>query len=380
MIYLDNSATTQPFEEVILAMDACMRSQYFNVSAAYAPALEAEKKVRQVRAALARELGCSEKGIVFTAGGTESDNMAILGTAQKLRRPARFLYSAVEHPAVAATMERVRRLGHDVQTLRIDGEGRVDLEAFSKLMTGDTAMVSVMQVNNETGAVQPVEEIAALARQRNPEVVVHCDGVQGFLRVPFKMKNVDLYALSGHKFHGPKGIGALAMSQRVRPVPLLSGGGQEDGLRSGTLNSPAILGMGCALEKMKDGDTAGRLRKLKERLAGKLQVQGVHFNGPDPFDPVHSAPHILSVRFDGVRGEVMRNALEGYGILVSTGSACSSHKQKVSAGIQALGLNQEQADGTVRISLGAFNTEEEMDEAAACMIKTAEALSRFRRR
>ena len=383
MIYLDNSATTRPFDSVIDAMDACMRETWFNPSAAYKPAVDVDRAMRECRKTIARELGAQEDEVIFTSGGTESDNLAILGVAETLHGPANFVCSAIEHPAVSDTIRRVEKMGIEVRVLPIDRRGVVDLEAAAGIIDENTALVSCMQVSNETGAIQPIEQLSRMAREKNPKVRVHVDGVQGFMRVPMRMgrMGVDLYALSGHKIHGPKGVGALVVRKGVRLVPQATGGGQERNLRSGTYNAPAILGLGRAVSEM----TARReqvehLRALKAVLWARLErMDGVRVNGPLPQES-DSAPHILSVSFDGVRGEVMRNALEGAGILVSTGSACASHKQKVSETLRAMGLTGEQADGTVRISLGLFNTMEEMEETAAQMEKMAALLARYRRR
>ena len=383
MIYLDNSATTRPFDSVIETMDACMRETYFNASAAYKPAVDVERAMRECRRAIAGQVGAQENEVIFTSGGTEGDNLSIIGVAETLRQPANFVCSAIEHPAVLETIRRVERMGHEVRVLPIDARGVVDLQAASAVIDEHTALVSCMQVSNETGAVQPIAQLCALARQKNPQVRTHVDGVQGFMRVPVHMgrMGIDLYALSGHKIHGPKGIGALIVRSGVRLSPQMTGGGQERGIRSGTYNSPGILGLSEAVRTIAaDAACVDRLRAMKERLWAQLsQTEGVRLNGPLPGD-ADSAPHILSVSFDGVRGEVMRNALEGEGVLVSTGSACASHKQKVSATLRAMGLSPQQADGTVRISLGWMNTMDEMDEAAAKM-KTAYAMLRpFKRR
>ena len=216
MIYLDNSATTRPFDGVIDVMDRCMREQYFNASAAYKPAVDVDRAMRECRKTIAAQLGIQESGVIFTGGGTESDNLAILGTAAALRQRANFVCSAIEHPAVAETIRRVEQMGHTVRVLPIDARGVVDLAACETVIDEHTALVSCMQVSNETGAIQPVEALNKLARRKNPNVRIHVDGVQGFMRVPMHMERmgVDLYALSGHKIHGPKGIGVLA----VRPV------------------------------------------------------------------------------------------------------------------------------------------------------------------
>ena len=383
MIYLDNSATTRPFDGVVDVMSACMRETYFNPSAAYKPAVDLDRAMRACRRAIAAQLGAQEDEVVFTGGGTESDNLAILGYAETLRAKANFVCSAVEHPAVAETIRRVERLGHEVRVLPIDARGLVDLEAAQSVIDEHTALVSCMQVSNETGAIQPIQALSRLAHGRSPGVRVHVDGVQGFMRVPMHMgrMGVDMYALSGHKIHGPKGVGALVVRKGVRLAPQITGGGQERNLRSGTYNAPAILGLGEAVGEMaaRRADVE-RLRALKAHLWARLSaIDGVRVNGPSPED-ADSAPHILSVSFEGVRGEVMRNALEGAGVLVSTGSACASHRQKVSATLKAMGLTGERADGTVRISLGLMNTMEEMDEAAAQAAKLAALLARYRRR
>ena len=383
MIYLDNSATTRPFDGVIDAMDRCMREAYFNASAAYRPAVDVDREIRACRRLIASQLGAQEDEVYFTSGGTESDNLAILGVAATLRRPANFVCSVIEHPAVLETIRRVEAMGHEVRYMPIDRRGVVDLAACEALLDEHTALVSCMQVSNETGAIQPIEQLARMARAKNRDVRVHVDGVQGFMRVPMHMgrMGVDMYALSGHKIHGPKGVGALAVRKGVRLVPQMTGGGQEKNLRSGTYNAPAILGLGQAVAQMaENGDRMEQLRAMKLRLWQQLSaIEGVRVNGPMP-DEADAAPHILSVSFDGVRGEVMRNALEGAGVLVSTGSACASHKQKVSATLRAMGLTGEQADGTIRISLGLLNTMDEMDEAAARMKETAALLARYRRR
>ena len=383
MIYMDNSATTRPFDGVIDAMAACMRERYFNASAAYRPAMEAEKEVDACRRAIAAELGAQPGGVIFTSGGTEADNLAILGTAMTLRGEANFVVSAIEHPAVAETVRRVERLGFEVRVLPIDARGIVDLTACEGIIDAHTALVSCMQVSNETGAVQPVAALSALARKRNPNVRVHVDGVQGFMRVPMHMgrDGVDMYSLSGHKIHGPKGVGALVVRGNLRLAAQMTGGGQEKGLRSGTTDSPAIIGLHEAVRQMAARrQEIDRLRGMKARLWEQVSsVEGARVNGPLPGE-ADSAPHILSLSFAGVRGEVLRNALEGEGVLVSTGSACASHKQKVSASLRAMGLTPEQADGTIRVSLGLYNTMDEMDETAEKLARICGVLSRYRRR
>lgn len=383
-IYLDNSATTRPFDAVVDAVCACMRDTFYNASAAYGPAVDAERRMRAVRGQIARALGAREDEVVFVSGGTEADNLAILGTAALQRKPMRFLCSAVEHPAVLEAMARVKEMGHDVRTLSVTSRGVLDLDAAEALLSPDTALVSVMQVNNETGAVQPIAALRALMDRLCPGARLHVDGVQGFLRVPVSLSalRVDLYALSAHKIHGPKGVGALVVRKGTRLAPVLLGGGQEGGLRSGTYNTPGIAGMGAAVEAFSAlEDPCGRMARLKDALSRRLLagVPGARINGPLPGEP-DAAPHILNVSFPNVRGEVLLHALEGQGIYVSTGSACSSHGRKVSQGLRAMGLSPQQAEGAIRFSLSPMNTPQEIERAADAAIAAHAQLSQFRRR
>lgn len=379
MIYLDNSATTRPFDEVIDKMSACMREEYFNPSAVYAPAMLAGRILTETREAIASQLGGRVK-VVFTSGGTEADNLALLGTARALRgRKGHFITTKVEHPAILETAAELERLGHSVTYIGVDEEGMVDVDALVDAVREDTALVSIMQVNNEVGAVMPIEEISRRVKEKNPRTLIHVDGVQGFMRVPMHMNRmgVDLYSLSGHKIHGPKGIGALAMSDRARPLCIAFGGGQENGLRSGTENVPGIAGLGQAVRAFaRLDDPASDMMELKMRLRdGILQaVPDAKVNGP-----TGGAPHILNVTFP-VKGEVLLHALEGAGILCSTGSACASHKKSASHVLTAMGVPDKEIDGALRFSLCPMNTPEEIDETVAQIRKSVEMLRAFKRR
>ena len=379
MIYLDNSATTRPFDEVIDKMSACMREEYFNPSAVYAPAMLAGRILTETREAIASQLGGRVK-VVFTSGGTEADNLALLGTARALRgRKGHFITTKVEHPAILETAAELERLGHSVTYIGVDEEGTVDVDALVDAVREDTALVSVMQVNNEVGAVMPIEEISRRVKEKNPRTLIHVDGVQGFMRVPMHMNRmgVDLYSLSGHKIHGPKGIGALAMSDRARPLCIAFGGGQENGLRSGTENVPGIAGLGQAVRAFaRLDDPASDMMELKMRLRdGILQaVPDAKVNGP-----TGGAPHILNVTFP-VKGEVLLHALEGAGILCSTGSACASHKKSASHVLTAMGVPDKEIDGALRFSLCPMNTPEEIDETVVQIRKSVEMLRAFKRR
>lgn len=380
-IYLDNSATTRVCGAAAAAMMQCMQAGYFNPSAVYGPALETEKMMRACRETLLRSVHArTGSQAVFTSGGTEADNLAILGRLSGMRGGGRILYSAGEHPAVKEACLAAEAMGFEAHSVPYDHTGAVDLDALEKLMTPDTRLICCMQVNNETGAIQPLSEIAALRARRAPEAHFHVDGVQGFLRVPFDMPGVqaDSYALSGHKIHGPKGIGALILAPGVRVHPRALGGGQESGLRSGTENTPGIAGLLAAVEAypLENG-----MRQVKLHLWQRLReaIPDAAVNGPAP-DSDLAAPHILNVSLPPVRSETMLHALEGAGIYVGMGSACSSHKQKVSAVLRAMNTPQRLAESALRFSLCPENTLAEMEQVAAACGQNYVVLSKFQRR
>lgn len=380
-IYLDNSATTRVCDAAAAAMMQCMQAGYFNPSAVYGPALETEKMMRACRETLLRSVHArTGSQAIFTSGGTEADNLAILGRLSGMRGGGRILYSAGEHPAVKEACLAAEAMGFEAHSVPYDHTGAVDLDALEKLMTPDTRLICCMQVNNETGAIQPLSEIAALRARRAPEAHFHVDGVQGFLRVPFDMPGVqaDSYALSGHKIHGPKGIGALILAPGVRVHPRALGGGQESGLRSGTENTPGIAGLLAAVEAypLENG-----MRQVKLHLWQRLReaIPDAAVNGPVP-DSDLAAPHILNVSLPPVRSETMLHALEGAGIYVGMGSACSSHKQKVSAVLRAMNTPQRLAESALRFSLCPENTLAEMEQVAAACGQNYAVLSKFQRR
>ncbi len=380
-IYLDNSATTRVCDAAAAAMMQCMQAGYFNPSAVYGPALETEKMMRACRETLLRSVHArTGSQAVFTSGGTEADNLAILGRLSGMRGGGRILYSAGEHPAVKEACLAAEAMGFEAHSVPYDHTGAVDLDALEKLMTPDTRLICCMQVNNETGAIQPLSEIAALRARRAPEAHFHVDGVQGFLRVPFDMPGVqaDSYALSGHKIHGPKGIGALILAPGVRVHPRALGGGQESGLRSGTENTPGIAGLLAAVEAypLENG-----MRQVKLHLWQRLReaIPDAAVNGPAP-DSDLAASHILNVSLPPVRSETMLHALEGAGIYVGMGSACSSHKQKVSAVLRAMNTPQRLAESALRFSLCPENTLAEMEQVAAACGQNYAVLSKFQRR
>lgn len=377
-IYLDNSATTRPSEAVVAAMAKCMREGYFNPSALYAPALQSAKMLREGREALLAAVHApAGSRVVFTSGGTEADNLAVLGSLSA-QRGGDILYSAGEHPAVREACLSVK--GLNAKVIPYTRAGLVDLDALEGLLSPETRLICCMQVNNETGAVHPLARIARLRDRLAPDALLHVDGVQGFLRVPVDMSalKIDSYALSGHKLHAPKGIGALIAGPRVRLRAQLLGGGQEGALRSGTENTPGIAGLIAAVRDYpKDAD----IRSVKMRLWALLQaiVPGAVVNGPAP-DSDDAAPHILNVSLPPVRSETMLHALEAKEIYVGMGSACSSRKQKISPVLESMHVPRSVAESALRFSLCPENTQEEMERTAQAVGQCYALLAKYQRR
>lgn len=380
MIYLDNSATTRTLESAAQAAFRCMREDFFNPSSAYAPAARLEKRVNEARARLAATLGCRAEEIVYTSGGTESNNMAILGALRAMRGCGRIITSASEHPSVYELFRLLEQRGYQAVYIGTDESGAASLAELAANLTPDTALVSLMHVNNETGAVTDIAAAASLIRSRAPQAVFHVDGVQAYGKLPFGCPPCDLYSVSGHKIHAPKGVGALYVRAGLRFAGGLVGGGQEQGRRSGTTNAPGILGLDAAVAAYAahQQEWVAAMRACKTRLAERLlSLPDAYLNGPAPED---GAPHILNVSFPGVRGEVLLHALEQREIYVSTGSACSAHKKGNNRVLAAAGVRGARQEGALRLSLCPFNTLEEMDRAAEEIGRQAAFLRRYQRR
>ena len=359
-------------------MTRCLTEDFYNPSSVYKPAVEAFRHIRQARQNLLDAVNGGGCEITFTSGGTEANNLAILGAVGRMRGPQVVAVSAVEHPSVRAAFDALAEQGHDVRVIGVDSAGELDWTALEAALRDGASLVSCMQVNNETGALLDAARLHALVDGR---ALIHVDGVQGFLRVPFDMKYADLYSLSGHKIHGPKGIGALIAKKGVRLAPRQLGGGQESGLRSGTENTPGIAGLDAAVCDMRamGADMPRQLMEKKLRLiaAVRAAVPDVIVNGPSPES---AAPHIVNLGFPGVRGEVMLHALESDGVYVSTGSACSSKKLKVSGVLTAMGIPPRVAEWAVRFSLSPHTTLEEIEYAARRIGAQYDLLKRFQRR
>lgn len=380
--YLDNSATTRPSDAVVTAMSAAMTEGWYNPSALYRPAMAAEKQVSAARAACLEAAGAAGHRLIFTSGGTEADNLAIFGHLRRMKKPGRVLMLSVEHPAVLACQEEIRRMGHQVELLPVDREGVLDLAHLEGLLDDSVHLICIMQVNNESGAVQPIADVVGLRNARCPQAAIHVDGVQGFLRVPmnFNRLGIQSYAFSGHKIHACKGIGGLIVRKEHRLSPIVYGGGQEDGYRSGTENVPGIVGLGEAVRTY-PVDGARHMQQLKQHMWQAIQaaIPEAQLNGPGLDSPA-CAPHILNVSLPPVRSQTMLFALEGDGVYVSAGSACASRKQKVSGVLTAMGLSTQMADCALRFSLCPGNTAQEIDYAVGCVKKHYDMLRKYVRR
>lgn len=364
-VYLDNSATTKPTPEVVAAINRAYSEYYGNPSSLHRKGLEAERVLSQARREIASAIGAAPEEILFTSGGTESNNLAIAGFLRRAGHRNKFIATTkIEHPSVLNVFKKLEADGFEVAFLNPDPSGIVNLNEVKAVLEKEPALLSVMLVNNETGAIQPITEIAQLLRSSGKKTVFHVDAVQAFGKVPFRVNslNVDLLSVSGHKFHGPKGVGALFVKKGVRLEPLFFGGNQEAGLRSGTENLPAIAGMSAAVEqtvKSLTGDIA-KMRLLKNRLQNEIErnIPDIRINSPSE---ANCAPHILNVSFLGVKSEILLHALEQDGIYVSSGSACSSRKRSFSHVLQAMGRSGAELDSAVRFSFNRFNELAEID-------------------
>lgn len=382
-IYLDNSATTRVRPEVVAAMVRIMEEDYGNPSSVHRRGQAAEQAVKAARRAVADVLAVLPEEIVFTSGGTEANNLAILGLALARARQGRHLITtAVEHPSVLEAFRRLENEGFQVTYLPVDREGLPDLNALSEVLTPDTILVSTMHVNNEVGAITPLEEVARILSQRKPRPAWHVDAVQGFARLPLlpHRLGIDLVSLSAHKIRGPKGVGALFVRRGIRLQPQILGGGQEAGLRSGTENVPGIVGLGVAarLAWEERAEAVAHMSKLKARLRDRIlaEIPDTVANGPKE----QGAPHILNISFGGLKGEVLLHALEERGIYVSTGSACSSHHAPGSHVLKAMRLPPNLLDGAIRFSLSPANAEEEVDYTVECLKEIVPELRAVMRR
>ena len=382
-VYLDNSATTKCLPEVAALMTRIMCDEYGNPSSLHKKGVESEKYVRYAKEVIAKCMKVQEKEILFTSGGTESDNIALIGGAYANYRAGRHIITTrIEHPAVLQTCAYLEEQGFAVTYLPVNAKGVVSLADLERAMTKNTILVSIMHTNNEVGAVQPIEQAGELIKRMNPNTLFHVDAVQGFgkCRIYPKRMHVDLLSVSAHKIHGPKGVGFLYINEKAKVRPIIFGGGQQKGMRSGTENVPGIAGMAKAIEEIfTDFDEKMEyLYSIKERFVkGVSALEGIRLNGPVGRD---GAPHVVSVSIQGVRSEVMLHALEDKGIYVSAGSACSSNKPSVSATLKAIGVEKQYLDATLGFSFSLYTTEAEIDYTVKCLSELLPVLRRYTRK
>lgn len=379
-VYLDNSATTKCFKDVAELMMTIMCEDYGNPSSMHNKGMQAENYIRNAKDIISRNLKVNEKEILFTSGGTESDNIALIGSAMANYRAGRHLITTkIEHPAILQTMKYLEEQGFEVTYLPVDKNGQIRLEDLEKAIRNDTILVSIMHTNNEIGALQPIEEAGSLIKKINPNIIFHVDAVQGFgkFRINPKKMNIDLLSVSGHKIHGPKGVGFLYINEKIKIKPIIFGGGQQKGMRSGTENVPGVAGLAKAIEMIYADldENVEQLYRLKEHfIAGVTQIPDIKING---LTGKESAPHIISVSIRGIRSEVMLHALEEKGVYVSAGSACASNKPQTSDTLKAIGVEKELLDSTIRFSMSEFTTQEEIEYTLKAMQEIIPMLRRY---
>ena len=383
-IYLDNSATTMVRPEVAKLMYEIMTKDYGNPSSMHIKGVQAERYLREAKEIFAGILKVSEKEIFFTSGGTEGDNMAIIGAALAGRRRGRHIITTViEHPAVLESCAFLEKNGFEVTYLPVNAAGQVEPDTLKASLRDDTILVSVMYVNNEIGAIEPVSELGRIIKEYNKDILFHVDAVQaiGKFRIhPYK-ENIDMLTMSSHKIHGPKGVGAIFIKDKTKIQPIALGGGQQKGMRSGTENVPGIAGMAMAAKELYDkfDEDVNRLYELKEYFVREITgIEGATVNGLTGRD---SAPHVVSVSFDGItKSEVLLHALEDKGIYISSGSACSSNKPSLSSTLKAIGVKNDLLYATLRFSFSVFTTKEELEYTINAVKELLPVLRKYRPR
>lgn len=383
---MDNSATTRCSDRACQLMVDLLTKDYGNPSSLHMKGIEAERFVETAKKKIAKTLRVSEKEIIFTSGGTESNNLAIIGAAMANRRAGNHIITtSIEHASVENPMEFLKEQGFEITYLSVDENGIISLEELEEAVMEQTILVSMMQVNNEIGAIEPVAEAAELIKKKNPATLIHVDAIQSYGKMYIypKKLGIDMLSVSGHKIHGPKGSGFLWVREKTKLKPLILGGGQQKGMRSGTENVPAIAGLGEAAEEIYENldEKRAHLYGLKQRfIDGIEKLEGTHVNGKTGED---SAPHIVSVSFEGIRSEVLLHSLEDRGIYVSSGSACSSNnhagKQKGSKTLRNIHLKENLLDSTLRFSFSVHTTEEEIDYALEVLGELLPVLKKYTR-
>lgn len=374
-IYMDNSATTYVCPEAVKIMTEVMENSYGNPSSLHSMGLESEKLLSSAKKIIANSIGKKESTVYFTSGGTESDNTAIIGGAIRNSHGRKtVITSEVEHPAVLESMKYLKSLGFEIKYVKVDREGIIDLDHLKSLLSDDVVLVSIMHVNNETGAVMPIKEAYNMVKNFREDILFHSDMVQSYLKTDFV--DVDLASMSAHKVHGPKGVGLLYVKEGVNINPLIFGGGQQKNLRPGTENVPGICGFGEAVRVFDKEKSFTKVSEIKKSLLEKVlsKIDNVTVNGGE-----NALPYVLNMSFERIKSEVLLHSLESAGIMVSSGSACSSNHPSPSHVLKAMGLKKELIDSSLRFSFSAYNTLEETDVAAEALQKQVTILRKVMR-
>ncbi len=387
-VYLDNAATTKCADQVIDIVEEVMRKDYGNPSSKHMKGLEAERYVRNSAEIIAKSLKCKREEILFTSGGTESNNTAIIGAAMANKRAGNHLIvSGIEHSSVKEPFRFLEENGFRVTYLPVNSNGTVKLDALKEALCEDTILVSCMYVNNEIGTIEPVEEIGKIVKEYNENIIFHVDAIQAYGKIKVIPKNfkADLLSVSGHKINGPKGVGFLYIKEKTKINPLILGGGQQKGMRSGTDNVPGIAGLGKAVELIYNDEFDKRIENLyqirKYMIESLKKLDGVTINGVMPEEEgAASAPHIVSASFDNIRAEVLLHALEDKYIYVSSGSACSSNRPGLSSTLEAIGLRKDLLDSTIRFSFCLETSKQDVDYAIVSIKALLPTLRRFVRK
>ena len=372
-IYLDNSATTAPSEKVAEAVAASLKEGYGNPSSRHSLGVAASREIKAAREACAKLLKVKPSEIIFTAGGSEGNNMAIRSGANG-SMGKHIVTTAIEHPSVLRTMEYMEKQGFSVSYVPPEADGSVELQKIQNALTPKTSLVSVMHVNNETGAILPIDKVRSVMNEVCPRALFHTDAVQSFGKLPVYPEKwgIDLLTFSGHKIHALKGIGGLYMRQKLQLPPLILGGGQEMGYRSGTENTTGIISLGTAVSEV-DFKAADEVQKIKDYLKDAIlsEISNTVYNGGG-----QESPYVLNISFIGIRSEVLLNALNAEGVCVSSGSACSSNHPSPSAVLTAMGRSSKEIDSAIRFSFSKFTTMEEAKAAMDALLKVVPLLRR----
>lgn len=385
-VYLDNAATTMPFPEVRDIMMDTMEKEYGNPSSMHMKGVDAERYVKQAQKIIAKSMKVEEKEIIFTSGGTEANNQALIGAAlANTRKGKHIITTRIEHASVHNPLLFLEEQGFRISFISVDENGYVNIEELIDEICDDTILISVMYVNNEIGTLEDIAAIGYAIKNKKPDVLFHVDAIQAFgkFRIYPKKLNIDLLSVSGHKIHGPKGIGFLYIKNKTKIKPYIYGGGQQNGLRSGTENVPGIAGLGKAVELIYQNheEKQKTLYELKEYFVEQLKkIEHVTVNGISNISISDTAPHVISVTAHGIRSEVLLHALEDKGVYVSSGSACSSNHPALSGTLQAIGLDKASIEGTIRFSFSISTTKEELDYAVTALKELLPVLRKYVRK